>query len=65
MTKNQDDQISFTCYNCLKENSCDRKKYIDRNEEYFLEAEGNIPTKDVIIPCSHCNSINVVSITYF
>ena len=64
-TENQDDHLSFICYNCHRENPYNRKKYIDGNEEYFLEAEGNTPTKDVIISCSHCNSKNKVSIPYF
>jgi hypothetical protein len=63
--ENQNDQLIFICYNCHRENSYKRKKYIDGNEEYFLEAEGNTPTKDVIISCSHCNSKNKVSIPYF
>lgn len=62
---NQKDALQFNCYNCNKENSFDRKKYIDDKEEYFLEATGNKPTKEVIISCSHCNSKNKVSIPYY
>jgi len=64
-TENQDDQLSFICFSCRRENSFNRKKFIDENEEYFLEATGNTPKKDVIIFCSHCNSKNKVSIPYF
>jgi hypothetical protein len=64
-TENLEDQLSFTCYNCRRENSLNRKKYINGNEEYFLEAAGNTPKKDVIISCVNCNSKNKVSIPYF
>lgn len=64
-TENQKDQLNFICYNCRRENLFNRKKYIDGNEGYFLEAAGNTPTKDVIISCSHCNSKNKVTIPYF
>lgn len=62
---NQNDKLNFTCWNCKKENIYTRSQYIDGKEEYFLEAEGNVPTKEVIISCSHCKSKNKVKVPYY
>jgi hypothetical protein len=61
---NQNDKLNFTCWNCQKENTYTRSQYIDGKEEYFLEAEGNTPTKEVIISCTHCKLKNKVNVPY-
>ena len=60
----EDNQMSFICYNCKNETIINRSSYIDKDEEYFLEAAGTVPTKEVIIPCTNCKTLNKITITY-
>ncbi|HWY12613.1 MAG TPA: hypothetical protein VN026_14870 [Bacteroidia bacterium] len=65
MSKDENDALRFLCYSCRKENFIKRSDYIGKNEDYFLEVAGTVPSKDVIIPCRHCNDKNKVNIPYY
>lgn len=59
---NQKEIFSFSCYKCQKENKFNRFNYIDGNEEIFLEAAGNPPSKEIIIDCNFCLTPNLIKI---
>jgi len=59
---NQDNILSFKCYNCRKENIFNRSGYINGKEEIFLEAAGTPPTKEILINCKNCSKPNLIKI---
>jgi hypothetical protein len=66
-TENQDDQLSFICYNCHRENFYTPSDYIDKKKGKELLMEMlTYKTKKVLIPCSNekCRNQNSVTITY-
>ena len=58
----ENNKQSFMCYKCNKENIFKPSEYMD-GQEFFLEAAGTAPSKDVVITCKYCNSENEVTLT--
>lgn len=69
--EDQDNNPSFTCYNCKQENHYDPSDYTDskRGGELLMEMYRmkSLKNKDVIIICNNpkCNKKNTVTISYY